>query len=276
MLVGGYAAVPQGVRQGRVRQDAQPRGVGGVKQEINVPAHKNVAPKQVLLLFQQGAVALWRESRLRSAEWSQHVGGEKQPRVLLDILAREQRNHPHGLGGALQAQLQILLPGVSHVEGRAVVAAVLIQRESAPGAGGVANEPPQSVLVQTQAVGQLLIKGVWQAAGVQALLVAQVQHPLPQFALPRGKPNVPLVAVGLLVDVLVQGVTVNRVKIRQELLAGGRVKLRHGGAHGLGEGQGVQLAAQLAAAGVAGVQHGLLVLGQGAGVCILKAVLDFL
>lgn len=105
VLVGGYAAVPQGVRQGRVRQDAQPRGVGGVKQEINVPAHKNVAPKQVLLLFQQGAVALWRESRLRSAEWSQHVGGEKQPRVILNILAREQRNHPHGLGGALQAQL---------------------------------------------------------------------------------------------------------------------------------------------------------------------------
>ena len=105
MLVGGYAAVPQGVRQGRVRQDTQPRGVGGVKQEINVPAHKNVAPKQVLLLFQQGAVALWRESRLRSAEWSQHVGGEKQPRVILNILAREQRNHPHGLGGALQAQL---------------------------------------------------------------------------------------------------------------------------------------------------------------------------
>ena len=43
-------------------------------------------------------------------------------------------------------------------------------------------------------------------------------------------------------------------------------KLGHGGAHGLGEGQGVQLASQLAAAGVAGVQHGFLVLGQGAGV----------
>ena len=168
------------------------------------------------------------------------------------------------------------MPGVGHVEGRAVVAAVLVQRESAPGAGGVADEPSQRVLVQAQAVGQLLIKGGWQAAGVQALLVAQIQHPLPQFALPGGKPNVALVAVGLLVDVLVQGVTVNRVKIRQKLLAGGGVKLGHGGAHGLGEGQGVQLASQLAAAGVAGVQHGFLVLGQGAGVGVLQAVLDFL
>ena len=270
MLVSGHAAVLQRVGRRYIQHCPQALRFVRLKQVMYVAFYKDLLPQQRLLLFQQGAVPLRRQLRLVGAQGAEHIGGKEKPRVFLYILAGKHGNSAQRLGCALQMLLHILLVRVGHIKARAVVSVVarVIQGDRAPRGGSVASDRFQGIRIHIQNIGSAIIEGVRQLGRVNALLIAQLAQTLPKTRLPAVQADVALLAHGLPVHCFVHGIGIDRIKIGHKLLAGACVVPGDCLAHRLGKGQRVQLVAQLAAAGIARIQHGIFVLFQKPGIIL--------
>ena len=270
MLVSGHAAVLQRVGRRYIQQCPQAFRFVRLKQVMYVAFYKDLLPQQLLLLFQQGAVPLRRQLRLVGAQGTEHIGGKEKPRVFLYILAGKHGNSAQRLGCALQMLLHILLVRVGHIKARAVVSVVarVIQGDRAPRSGSVASYRFQGVRIHIQNIGSAIIEGVRQLGRVNALLIAQLAQTLPKTRLPAVQADVALLAHGLPVHGFVHGIGIDRIKIGHKLLAGACIVPGDCLAHRLGKGQRVQLVAQLAATGIARIQHGIFVLLQKPGIIL--------